>query len=170
MAGDILYGPDGSPIGTSNYTQGQSLLVQQTGSKVEQAPGATIPSHGVMTGGSDGTDFRPLKTLTDGTLDTNQTKNISTTINTPVTGVNTLTSVASELRAGSSALANRRKLWIKNLDSSLLLLTGPTTVTQQNGWPVDPGALQYWEFDPAVYVPIYGVSSGASLQYAAWEE
>jgi len=87
----------------------------------------------------------------------------------PVVGVKTVTTTAAEIFAGASAKANRRKLILKNEDSVLRFRVGPSSVTQQNGFPVEPGAVIEFQFDPAVAVPIYAISEGASLQVAVME-
>lgn len=42
--------------------------VQLSGSNVEQMPGEEIPEKGVLVGGSNGTDFVPIKVAADGSL------------------------------------------------------------------------------------------------------
>ncbi|RKL63007.1 hypothetical protein DXT63_08405 [Thermoanaerobacteraceae bacterium SP2] len=91
------------------------------------------------------------------------------TIRTPVTGIKTVTATAAEIFAGTSALSGRRKMILKNEDPVLRFRIGSSTVTQQNGFPVEPGAVIEIDFDPAVYVPIYAISEGASLQVAVME-
>ena len=87
----------------------------------------------------------------------------------PVVGVKTVTATAAEIFAGASAKSNRRKLILKNEDPVLRFRIGPSTVTQQNGFPVEPGAVVEIQFDPSTYVPIYAISEGASLQVAVME-
>ncbi|MDN5345025.1 MAG: hypothetical protein PWQ18_1139 [Clostridia bacterium] len=94
---------------------------------------------------------------------------MNSTIRTPVTGIKTVTATAAEIFAGTSALSGRRKMILKNEDHVLRFRIGPSTVTQQNGFPVEPGAVIEIDFDPAVYVPIYAISEGASLQVAVME-
>ena len=87
----------------------------------------------------------------------------------PVVGVKTVTATAAEIFAGASTKSNRRKLILKNEDPVLRFRIGPSTVTQQNGFPVEPGAVVEIQFDPSTYVPIYAISEGASLQVAVME-
>jgi hypothetical protein len=87
----------------------------------------------------------------------------------PAVGVKTVTATAAEIFAGASAKANRRKLILKNEDSVLRFRVGPSSVTQQNGFPVEPGAIIEFQFDPAVAVPIYAISEGANLNVAVME-
>ena len=87
----------------------------------------------------------------------------------PIVGVKTVTATAAEIFAGASAKTNRRKLVIKNEDPVLRFRVGPSSVTQQNGFPVEPGAIIEFQFDPAVAVPIYAISEGASLQVTVME-
>ena len=92
------------------------------------------------------------------------------TINTnPVVGVKTVTATAASIFAGGSVKSNRRKLILRNEDPVLRFRIGPSTVTQQNGFPVEPGAVVIIPFDPAVIVPIYAISEGASLQVSVME-
>ncbi len=94
---------------------------------------------------------------------------MNSTIRTPVTGIKTVTATAAEIFAGTSALSGRRKMILKNEDPVLRFRIGSSTVTQQNGFPVEPGAVIEIDFDPAIYVPIYAISEGASLQVAIME-
>lgn len=94
---------------------------------------------------------------------------LNSTIRTPVTGVVTVVSTAAEIFAGSSRLAGRRKMIIKNEDLALRIRVGGSSVTQQNGFPIEPGAVFEIEFDPATDVPIYAISEGAAAQAAVME-
>ena len=67
-----------------------------------------------------------------------------------------------------ASLNNRRKV-IRNEDPVLRLRIGPSSVTQQNGFPIEPGAGVIIKFDPATAVAIYGISEGAALNIAVWE-
>jgi len=95
--------------------------------------------------------------------------NIETTTSAPVVGVKTVTATAAEIFAGASAKASRRKLIIKNEDSILRFRIGSSSVTQQTGFPVEPGASVEFQFDPTVVVPIYAISEGANLNVAVME-
>ena len=94
---------------------------------------------------------------------------IETVVDNPATGIKTITTTAAELFAGAYAKTNRRKLIIKNEDQSLRFRIGKADITQQNGFPVEPGAVVIIPFDPAVIVPIYAISEGASLQASVME-
>ena len=94
---------------------------------------------------------------------------LNSTIRTPVIGIKTVTATAAEIFAGTSALSGRRKMILKNEDPVIRFRIGPSTVTQQNGFPVEPGAVLEIDFDPAVPVPIYAISEGAALQVAVLE-
>lgn len=97
------------------------------------------------------------------------TGSIETVNDNPVTGIKTVTAIAAEIFAGGSAKTNRRKLIVKNEDQSLRLRIGKSDVTQQNGYPVEPGATVEFQFDPNVAVPIYAISEGANLEVAVME-
>lgn len=114
----------------------------------------------------------PLSQILTNTLDSLKVKvtNHSDEItSTPVTGVKTITSVAAEVFAGASAKSNRRKLVIKNEDAVLRIRIGSSSVTQQNGFPIEPGAVVELQFDPSIYVPIYAISEGAQVSIAVFE-
>jgi len=100
---------------------------------------------------------------------TKLTGSIETVVDNPATGIKTITTTAAELFAGAYAKTNRRKLIIKNEDQSLRFRIGKADITQQNGFPVEPGAVVIIPFDPAVIVPIYAISEGASLQASVME-
>ncbi len=87
----------------------------------------------------------------------------------PVVGSKTVTATAAEVFAGSSVKTSRRKLIIRNEDQALRVRVGPSNVTQQNGYPVEPGGTLEIQFDPATDVAIYGISEGAALNVAVME-
>ncbi|MGB9886758.1 MAG: hypothetical protein ACPLRW_07170 [Moorellales bacterium] len=91
------------------------------------------------------------------------------TMRPPVVGVKTVTATAAEIFAGASRLVGRRKMILKNEDPILRFRIGPSSVTQQNGFPIEPGAVIELSFDPAIDVPIYAISEGANLQVAVME-
>lgn len=95
---------------------------------------------------------------------------IASLVAAPTTGQKTVTATAAELFAGVSVRANRRRLRIKNEDPFLRLRIGPSSVTQQNGFPVEPMATVEFDFDPATPVAIFGISEGAALTVSVWEE
>lgn len=87
----------------------------------------------------------------------------------PVTGIKTITATAAAIFAGGSVKANRRKLILKNEDTVLRFRVGSSSVTQQNGIPVEPGAIVEFQFDPATVVAIFAIAEGASLNVAVME-
>lgn len=106
--------------------------------------------------------------LTDGTQKVALTGNFDT-LRTPAVGRRTVTATAAELFAGASRLASRRRLVIRNEDPVLRCLIGPATVSQQTGFPIEPGAVLEVPCDPEVAVPVYAISEGASLTVAVME-
>jgi len=92
-----------------------------------------------------------------------------TIIATPVTGVATVTATAAEIFAGASRKASRRRMLIKNEETALRIRVGGSAVTQQNGFPIEPGSVLEIEFDPTVAVPIYAISEGFSAQASVME-
>lgn len=106
--------------------------------------------------------------MTDGTQKVALTGNFDT-LRTPAVGRRTVTATAAELFAGASRLASRRRLVIRNEDPVLRCLIGPATVSQQTGFPIEPGAVLEVPCDPEVAVPVYAISEGASLTVAVME-
>jgi hypothetical protein len=100
-------------------------------------------------------------------------KNLEDVLNhvvaTPITGVATVTATAAEIFAGVARLAGRRKMLIKNEDPVLRIRIGGLSVTQQNGFPVEPGAVLELDFDPTNDTPIYAVSEGVAVAVAVME-
>ncbi|WP_029688881.1 hypothetical protein [Thermoanaerobacter sp. A7A] len=99
----------------------------------------------------------------------NRDDTLNSTMRAPVVGVKTITATAAEVFAGVSALSGRRKMIVKNEDAVLRFRIGPSNVTQQNGFPVEPGAAVEFEFDPSNAVQIYAISEGASLDVSVIE-
>lgn len=112
-----------------------------------------------------------IDAITNGTTPavTQLSGSIETVVDNPATGIKTITTTAAELFAGAYAKTNRRKLILKNEDQSLRFRIGKADITQQNGFPVEPGAVVIIPFDPDVIVPIYAISEGASLQASVME-
>ena len=94
---------------------------------------------------------------------------LNSTIRTPITGMATVTTTAAEIFAGASRLIGRRRLILKNEHSSLRIRIGGVGVTQQNGFPIEPGALFEIEFDPETNIPIYAISEGVEVEIAVME-
>ena len=94
---------------------------------------------------------------------------ITSVASAPTTGTKTVTATASEIFAGSSVKTSRRKLIIRNEDPALRMRVGPSSVNQQNGYPIEPGATLEIQFDPATAVAIYAISEGAALNAAVME-
>jgi len=94
---------------------------------------------------------------------------LNSTVRTPVTGVATVTATAAEIFAGGSRLAGRRKMILKNESKDLRVRIGSASLTQQNGFPLEPGAVFEIEFDPETDVPIYAISEGNEASVAVME-
>ena len=134
-------------------------------------PGAAIgTSKSIKVAGSDGTNVRDISTTSTGAVNVQLLGSIQTLVSAPATGQKTVTATAAELFAGVSVRANRRRLRIKNEDPFLRLRIGPSAVTQQNGFPVEPFSTVEFDFDPATPVVIFGTSEGAALTVSVWEE
>lgn len=87
----------------------------------------------------------------------------------PVTGSKTITATAAGVFAGSSVKAGRGRMVIKNEDPVLRFRLGPSNVSQQTGYPVEPGATVEIQFDPGIYIATYAISEGASIPVSVWE-
>lgn len=88
---------------------------------------------------------------------------------TPVVGVKTVTATATEIFAGSSRLNGRKKMLLKNEDQILRFRIGSNTVTQQNGFPLEPGGVIELDFDPEIAVSVFAISEGAAMKIAVIE-
>jgi len=170
----------------ANVTLGTLRDYWKALSDIIKTGGAATGTAGLQVAGSDGTNAQILKTTANGELLTTLTgssgQQVSVTnnkldvnvtgeeiISAPVVGVKTVVATAAELFAGASAKVGRRKLVIKNEDQCLRLRVGPSTLTQQNGYPIEPGAIAEFKFDPNTAVPIYAISEGAAISVAVWE-
>lgn len=153
----------------ANVTLGTLRDYWKALSDIIKTGGAATGTEGLQVAGSDGTNAQILKTNANGELLTTLTGSIESLTTDPVVGVKTVTATAAEIFAGSSAKANRRKLVVKNEDKILRFRIGASSVTQQNGFPVEPGAIVEIQFDPGTAVAIYGISEGASLSAAVME-
>jgi len=86
----------------------------------------------------------------------------------PVVGEKTITQTAAALFAGSSALANRQLMRVRNLSLDQQVLVGPSTVAG-TGFPVEPGGEYLFKFNKAVAVPVYAISPGAAAKVRVME-
>ena len=75
---------------------------------------------------------------------------------TTVTGTKTITATAAAVFAGSSVLANRVFLYVRNLDDSVAILI--------NGRIVEPGEEIKLKFKASESVTIMGQSTGRAVQ------
>lgn len=87
----------------------------------------------------------------------------------PVTGVSTVLATASEIFAGSSRKTARRCMFIKNESTDTRIRVGGSTVTDTNGFPIEPGAVFRFDFDPITEVPIYAISEGSVVKVSVME-
>ena len=116
-----------------------------------------------------GTESNPLSVSVGGTAINITAPSPDTVTNTPVTGVKTITATAAAVFAGASVLASRKQLGIRNDDTVNRIRIGPSGVTQQNGYPVEPGASAEFRFDAATAKAIYAISEGAAITVEVWE-
>lgn len=164
----LLWGPDGTAL----MTAANPGVIQ--GPAAHDAPASGYP---VQAGGvyrvadpalADG-DVGSIRVNAKGEQIMQLSGSIETVNSAPVVGVKTITATAAEIFAGASVKANRRKLNLKNEDPVLRFRIGPSSVTQQNGFPVEPGATMEIQFDPATAVPIFAISEGVNLNVAVME-
>jgi hypothetical protein len=98
------------------------------------------------------------------------TGSIDTVDAAPVTGVKTVTATAAEIFAGASRKENRRYLIVKNESTQYRIRIGSSTVTAATGFPVEPGGIIEFNFNPSVVVQIFAVSESAnSVEVAVME-
>lgn len=131
--------------------------------------GSAAPTKGLMIAGTDGTNARAIKTNENGEVITQLSGSIESVTAAPLTGVKTVTATAAEVFAGGSVKANRRMLAIRNDDPVLRCRIGKSDVTQQTGFPIEPGATVHIQFDPATAVAVYAISEGAALSISVLE-
>lgn len=98
-------------------------------------------------------------------------KNATDTITVnPVVGAKTVTAIAAAMFGGSTRLGNRSLLVIRNEDPVIRICVGPSTVTQQSGQIIEPGATGEFPFDPATAIDIYAISEGAAVAVRVLEK
>lgn len=73
-----------------------------------------------------------------------------------VTGTKTITATSAAVFAGSSALANRAFLYVRNLDDCIAITI--------NGRIVEPGEEVKFKLKASVATVIYGQSTGRAVQ------
>lgn len=162
-SGSITVTALGLPI-TTGMDNAAAKLISTLNEKIDKIVDGSAPATTTATlTGSSGQQV----SVTNNKLDVNVTG--EEIISAPVVGVKTVVATAAELFAGASAKVGRRKLVIKNEDQCLRLRVGPSTLTQQNGYPIEPGAIAEFKFDPNTAVPIYAISEGAAISVAVWE-
>lgn len=86
------------------------------------------------------------------------------TVSEPVTGQVTVTATPAEIFAGGSRLDNRRKMVVTNSHPVLRCRIGGDTVSQQNGFPLEPGSSVEITFDSSEVVEIYAISEGTAME------
>lgn len=156
-------------VGIDQTTDGATNRVV---AKISQAEGENVVGLAAGTNNIGDVDVLTLPALPAGTNKIGSIdvlSSIDTTNSTPVVGSKTITATAAEIFAGASAKTNRRKLFVKSEESVLRFRIGPSTVTQQSGTAIEPGAAILITLDPAIAVPVYAISEGASLQVTVWE-
>lgn len=87
----------------------------------------------------------------------------------PVVGVRTVTSIATELHAGTSRKVGRTLLMVRNLDPAVRVRVGPSTVSDRTGFGIEPEAVLTLAIDPGSDVPIYAVSEAGAVQVEVLE-
>lgn len=168
-SGSITVTALGLPI-AAGMDNAAAKLISTLNEKIDKIVDGSAPATTTLTGSSG-----QQVSVTNNKLDVNATVNATVSgtgeeiISAPVVGVKTVVATAAELFAGASAKVGRRKLVIKNEDQCLRLRVGPSTLTQQNGYPIEPGAIAEFKFDPNTAVPIYAISEGAAISVAVWE-
>lgn len=143
-----------------------SLRVNAKGEAIVQVSGS-IPAGNNNIGDVDIVSALPAGTNEIGKVQV--TSDVETTISAPIAGIKTVTATAAEIFAGASAKASRRKMIVKNEDPVLRMRVGPSSVSQQNGFPIEPGATIEFLFNPSVAVAVYAISEGANLNVAVME-
>ena len=120
-------------------------------------------------GDAMGTEANPLSVSIGGASVSLTAPTPDTVTNVPVTGLKTVVATAAEVFAGASVLASRKQLGILNDDPVNRIRIGPSGVTQQSGFPVEPGAAVEFRFEAATARAIFAISEGAAVQVEVWE-
>ena len=136
---------------------------------IEGANGAAKVQLATIAGDAVGTEANPLAVSVGGASISLTAPTSDNVTNTPVTGLKTVVATAAAIFAGASVLANRKQLSIRNDDAAIRIRVGPAGVTQQSGFPVEPGACAEFVFDAATAKAIYAISEGAAVQVEVWE-
>lgn len=136
---------------------------------LEGTSGAAKVQLSSASGVAIGTEGSPLPVSIGGASVNLTAPSPDTVTNTPVTGVKTISATAAEVFAGASVLASRKQLGIRNDDTINRIRVGSSGVTQQNGYPVEPGASAEFRFDAATAKTIYAISEGAAITVEVWE-
>lgn len=120
-----------------------------------------------------GTIVQYFKNVSDWVKGTGTTiptiKTTSVIKTTPITGVKTVTFTPAEIFAGANRLASRRKIVMKNESSDIRIRIGSASVTVDNGFPVEPGAVMSFDFDPEADVALFAISEAGNVQITVME-
>lgn len=136
---------------------------------IEGANGAVKAQLATSDGAAAGTEANPIAVSIGGASVSLTAPTSDTVTNVPVTGVKTVVATAAEVFAGSSVLASRKQLGIRNDDPVNRIRVGPSGVTQQNGFPVEPGGAVEFRFEAATVRAVFAISEGAAVQVEVWE-
>lgn len=81
-----------------------------------------------------------------------------------ITAQKTVTATPALAFAGGSALANRRRMIVRNESTDIRIRYGTGSASlQENGFPIEPGEQKEFVFDPDTAQDIYLVSEGAEV-------
>ena len=136
---------------------------------IEGSSGAAKVQLATSAGAVVGTEANPIAVSIGGASVSLTAPTPDTVTNIPATGLKTVVATAAEVFAGASVLASRKQLGIRNDDPVNRIRIGPSGVTQQSGFPVEPGGAVEFRFEAATARAIFAISEGAAVQVEVWE-
>lgn len=136
---------------------------------IQGANGAAKVQLATSAGAAVGTEANPIAVSIGGASVSLTAPTSDTVTSTPVVGIKTITATAAEVFAGASVMASRKQLSIRNDDPYNRIRVGPSGVTQQSGFPVEPGATVEFRFAADTAKAIFAISEGAAVQVEVWE-
>jgi len=171
----LLYDAQGNPLLTA-ASPGNVKVVNQDAEAIPTKLTGSLPAGTALLGKAKITDgSNDVGVTSDGKLKVDASVSATITgtgdeiVAAPSVGTKTVTTTAAEIFAAASAKTGRRMMIIKNEDPVLRFRIGPSSVTQQTGFPVESGTVITFKFDPTIMVPIYVISEGVNINVAVME-
>jgi hypothetical protein len=114
-------------------------IVGGTGTIVDAATGAAVPTHGLLVGGSDGTDFRNLSTDTNGRVNVNTSPSAPTTSVYSQAAISTASNPAVLVSGSGTTTIRVYRILLVNAGTTTNITIEDSTPTAFSGAiPLDP--------------------------------